>query len=299
MRTPILCLTLLGCLAPAPTRAQQAPDRDAILEAVDRFFNGMRARDSAMMESANHPGSTMVAVRYTGDAAVVSGGLTSSTIRRIAEGPLPGPREWLLAAEVWQDGDIASIWAPYEFHTGERLSHCGYDAFNLVRDRGRWQIAGAIYTVRPDGCPTIRATAAKPLPLPEPSPDERRAVMAVVDGFTAALRTRDTAGLVRLFSPRAQWVTAGYSDQDVAIRRRPATTDVQILNRATEVLDEQLHDVVVRVDGNIALVWAPYRFLIGGRLSHCGYDAFHLVRHQGTWFLEGGVYTTRPNGCPR
>ncbi len=297
MRFLIPCLILLPCSLPAPSHAQQAPDRVAILEAVDRLFQGMRARDSTLMESANHPGSTMVAVRVANGAVTVSGGPTSTTIRRIAAGSTPGPREWLLAAEVWQDGDIASVWAPYEFHTDERLSHCGYDAFNLVREGGRWQIAGAIYTVRPDGCPTIRATAARSLPLPEPTPDERRAVLSVVDGFTASLRTRDTARLLSLFSPRAQWVTAGYNDRGVTIRRRPATTDAQTLTRSTEVLDEQLHDIVVRVDGDIALVWAPYRFLIGGRLSHCGYDAFHLVRNQGTWLLEGGTYTTRPTGC--
>ncbi|MHB1329742.1 MAG: nuclear transport factor 2 family protein, partial [Gemmatimonadales bacterium] len=112
-----------------------------------------------------------------------------------------------------------------------------------------------------------------------------------------SLRTRDTALLVSLFAPGAQWVTASYGERGVSIRRRPALTDVEILKRGAETLDEQLYDMVVRVDGDIALVWAPYRFLIGGKRTHCGHDAFHLVREHGAWRLEGGVYTTRPDGC--
>ncbi len=296
MRTSILCFALLGLLT-RPTLAQPAPDHDAILATVTRYFDGMRARDTAIMGSVTHPGAMMVAVRYANNTATVSGGLATATNQRIASGSGPGPREWLLNAEVWQGGEIAAVWAPYEIHADGQLMHCGYDAFNLVREGGRWQIAGTIYTARPDACPSIRTVAKQPLPLPEPGAEERRAVMQPIDAFVTSLRTRDTALLVSLFSPRAQWVTAGYGDQGITIRRRPAIADVQILTRPGGVLDEQLYDIVVRIDGDIALVWAPYRFLIGGRLSHCGHDAFHLVREQGTWRLEGGVYTTRPDGC--
>ncbi|MHB1329768.1 MAG: nuclear transport factor 2 family protein, partial [Gemmatimonadales bacterium] len=235
MRLSLLCLALLGLLT-QPSLGQPAParDRDAILAAVTRYFEGMRARDTAIMGSVTHPGAMMVAVRYAHNTATVSRAPAVATNQRIASGSGPGPREWLLNAEVWQGGEIATVWAPYEIHADGKLMHCGYDAFNLVRDGGRWQIAGTIYTARPDACSAIRAIAKQPLPLPEPSAEERRAVMQAVDGFVTSLRTRDTALLVSLFAPGAQWVTASYGERGVSIRRRPALTDVEILKRGAE-----------------------------------------------------------------
>ena len=40
---------------------------------------------------------------------------------------------------------------------------------------------------------------------------------------------------------------------------------------------------MVQVDGPLATVWAEYQVLIEGKLSHCGYDAFHLVRRSEGW----------------
>jgi acetyl esterase/lipase len=72
-----------------------------------------------------------------------------------------------------------------------------------------------------------------------------------------------------------------------------------MIARASEPLRERLFDAVLRVDGDVAVVWGPYEFRIGDRVSHCGHDGFHLVREQGRWRIEGGVYTVRPDGCAR
>jgi hypothetical protein len=42
---------------------------------------------------------------------------------------------------------IAVVWTPYEFQVNGKFSHCGVDAFSLVRIDGRWKIAGIVYTV--------------------------------------------------------------------------------------------------------------------------------------------------------
>jgi hypothetical protein len=61
-------------------------------------------------------------------------------------------RERLWEPQVHVDGAIATLWAPYDFHLGERFSHCGHDAFQLARgDRG-WYVTGLTYTVRTAGC---------------------------------------------------------------------------------------------------------------------------------------------------
>jgi len=42
-------------------------------------------------------------------------------------------------------------------------------------------------------------------------------------------------------------------------------------------------------------VWAPYDFWIDGKLSHCGTDAFDLIKTEDGWKIAGGVYTLESN----
>ena len=278
--------------------AQDAPDRDAILSTVNRFFAGMKARDTALMRSAVDSGAAAVAVAYRDGIPTIVATSFQAAAARIAA-LSSGPEERLLAAEVWQDGDVAMVWAPYRVDRAGAESHCGHDSFTLIRRADRWLIADGAYTARPDGCPAIRDEAAGPLPLPAPDPADRAAVMAAVDSFFTALRDRDTALLGRAASANGAWTTAAYRDGRVTIGRRAAAGDAAILTRATEPLHERLLDAVVRVDGDLAVVWGPYRFAVGDRVSHCGHDGFRLIRREGRWRLDGGIYTVRPDGCAR
>jgi len=48
--------------------------------------------------------------------------------------------------------EIAVVWAKYDFHREGKFSHCGVDAFNLVKTPEGWKISGIIYTVEKEGC---------------------------------------------------------------------------------------------------------------------------------------------------
>jgi hypothetical protein len=70
------------------------------------------------------------------------------------------------------------------------------------------------------------------------------------------------------------------------------------MSRSPQDLDERfLEEPVVRVDGEVAVVWGYYQFKVGAKVTHCGYDSFHMLRENGVWRLEGGIYTVRPDGC--
>jgi hypothetical protein len=52
-------------------------------------------------------------------------------------------------------------------------------------------------------------------------------------------------------------------------------------------IEERIHDPVVRVDNDLAMVWAPFEFLIDGTPDHCGTDLFNLVKTDGKWLIAG------------
>jgi aryl carrier-like protein len=43
---------------------------------------------------------------------------------------------------VQQTDGFANVWTYYDFHLGEELSHCGYDAFQLMVLDGQWRNLG-------------------------------------------------------------------------------------------------------------------------------------------------------------
>jgi hypothetical protein len=61
-------------------------------------------------------------------------------------------------------------------------------------------------------------------------------------------------------------------------------------------IEERIHAPLVRVDDDLAMVWAPFELLVDGKLNHCGTDLFNLVRIKGKWRIAG-VADTGNNDC--
>ncbi|WP_266170058.1 hypothetical protein [Dyella subtropica] len=76
---------------------------------------------------------------------------------------------------------------------------------------------------------------------------------------------------------------------DTFIDHIPVTGSQQLL--------ERIHDPLVRIDDDIAVIWTPYEFLIDGKVDHCGTDIAHLVKREGRWLIAGIADTQRMD-CP-
>ena len=71
-----------------------------------------------------------------------------------------------------------------------------------------------------------------------------------------------------------------------------------VAKSAGPAYDERITSAVVKVDGALASVWASYTFYLGDKLSHCGVDAFHLVRMPSGWQIIDLADTRRRDACP-
>ena len=58
-------------------------------------------------------------------------------------------------------------------------------------------------------------------------------------------------------------------------------------------IEERIHDPLVRIDNDLAVVWAPFDFLVDGKVDHCGTDLFNLVRADGKWLIASVADTGR------
>lgn len=63
----------------------------------------------------------------------------------------------------------------------------------------------------------------------------------------------------------------------------------------TTQIEERIHDPLIRIDNDLAVVWAPFDFLVDGKIDHCGIDLFTLVRIDGRWMIASVADTGTKN----
>lgn len=150
MRRLIVVLMLGAVLAPAPAVAQSA--ESDVLAVITSLFDGMRAGDSAAVRAAFAPDARlMTAFDRNGVPTLHTGALD----RFVALVGSPHEEVWderIWGTEVRINGLLATVWTNYAFHLGEKLSHCGVDAFQLFHSEQGWHIVHLIDTRRTEGC---------------------------------------------------------------------------------------------------------------------------------------------------
>lgn len=60
-----------------------------------------------------------------------------------------------------------------------------------------------------------------------------------------------------------------------------------IPSTGAQKLEERIHDPLIRIDDDIAVIWAPYVFLVDGKPDHEGTDVANLVKKDGRWLIAG------------
>jgi hypothetical protein len=69
----------------------------------------------------------------------------------------------------------------------------------------------------------------------------------------------------------------------------------RVAKPGTTHIEERIHDPLVRIDNDLAVVWAPFEFLEDGKVDHCGTDLFNLVHTNGKWLIASIADTGRNN----
>ena len=131
-----------------PASAQQPPDaeRHAVLAVVQTFFDGMAARDVDRLSPILMPEGRFYAMEER-DGKRSMRTFTNAEYVKGLPGRKQAVRERMWNPEVRIRGSIASVWTPYDFWRDGSYSHCGVDAFDLIKIDGQWRIAGGMYTV--------------------------------------------------------------------------------------------------------------------------------------------------------
>ena len=124
-------------------------------------------------------------------------------------------------------------------------------------------------------------------------------VKATVNQLFDGMKNVDSAMILQSFTDSAILQTISRSAEGkVRVRTdQVAQFAASISKQSKGSLDEQIVFESIKIDGDLASVWTPYKFYFSGKLSHCGVNSFQLVRVKGAWKIQYLIDTRRRTGC--
>ncbi len=131
--------------------------------------------------------------------------------------------------------------------------------------------------------------AATP-PSAEVPTNEEQAVMAPITAMFDAMSKRDAAAMKKPLLPGGGMVLM----RDGKPTQMTFDAFADLVGKPGKAqIEERIHDPLVRIDNDLAVVWAPFEFLVDGKVDHCGTDLFNLVRADGKWLIASVADTGR------
>ena len=133
--------------------------------------------------------------------------------------------------------------------------------------------------------------------LPPPVGEEQ-AVLATVNALLGSFNAGDSAAMLRWVYPDGRVTATGTRSSSKGLRQQSWTEFAARVTPAGH-FEETISDPAIEVDGDAAMVWAPFVVRVGGKVSNCGVDHFDLVRDNGSWKVMNLTFSSRIDGCPQ
>jgi len=127
---------------------------------------------------------------------------------------------------------------------------------------------------------------------------DRDEVLKVVQAFFDTMTAADVEGARKILQPQGRFHAMRMRDGKPDVRAFSNEEYFAQLQASKQKMRERIWSPEVRISGPIATLWAPYDFWIDGKFSHCGIDAFDLIKTEDGWKIAGGVYTLEPKCAP-
>lgn len=128
---------------------------------------------------------------------------------------------------------------------------------------------------------------------------QEAAIRATVDRLFDGMRSGDSTALRSVFAPQSVLTSISFNAQDSVITLQGKTEEfiAAVAKPHPEKWDERIYEVKMMVDGPMAMVWAPYKFYLGEKFSHCGVNMFTMIKTRQGWKISAITDTRRKTDC--
>jgi hypothetical protein len=123
-------------------------------------------------------------------------------------------------------------------------------------------------------------------------------IKKTINQLFIAMKNADAKSLETCFADSAVLQTIIHTEGKTSVRNEQVNGFSSFVTKLQKGdADEQVTFDVIRIDNELAIAWAPYKFYWKGKFSHCGTDCFQLIRINGTWKIQYLIDTRREEGC--
>jgi Putative lumazine-binding len=125
--------------------------------------------------------------------------------------------------------------------------------------------------------------------------EEQKVIIATVQRLLDTVANRDKDGMREILLPEGQAIQS----RDHQISHTPLSDLPEKMAGGTARLEERFYHPIVRVDDDIAMVWAHYDFLVNGDVHHWGTNILSFLKQEGRWRVSSVTDNGRSGPRPQ
>jgi hypothetical protein len=124
-------------------------------------------------------------------------------------------------------------------------------------------------------------------------------IRTVIDQLFTGMRTGDSSLVSQSFMVDATLQSISTTpDGKVNLRKDAIAGFVKAVGTPhKEVWNEHIYNLKIQIDGPLATVWAPYKFHLDEKFSHCGVNVLILIKTENGWKIASITDTRRKDAC--
>ncbi len=124
--------------------AQNTSEKE-IIKPIENLFNAMKSADSLGVKNAFSNSSIM---QTFGKNQEIRTDKVEDFAKQVGASQAGDLDERFTISKILVDGNMASVWVPYQFYYKGNFSHCGVNSFQLAKINNEWKIQYIIDTRR-------------------------------------------------------------------------------------------------------------------------------------------------------
>jgi len=128
--------------------AQNTSEKE-IVKPIETLFNAMKSADSLGVKNA-FSGSAIM--QTFGKNQEIRTDKVEDFAKQVGASQAGDLDERFTISKILVDGNMASVWVPYQFYYKGNFSHCGVNSFQLAKINNEWKIQYIIDTRRKENC---------------------------------------------------------------------------------------------------------------------------------------------------
>ena len=123
----------------------QKTEQQSVKESIEKLFSGMKSTDTAVIKFVFAENAILQTITKNN---VVRTEKISDFLLSFSKLSKDDADERISFEPIYIDGNLASVFTPYEFYYKGKFSHCGANSFQMVKQNNIWKIQYLIDTRR-------------------------------------------------------------------------------------------------------------------------------------------------------